>query len=60
MAFELWITVPANNVRVKLPMSLFDDDVEIMFRDKETINNVIDQLQKLKEIIPEQGLFMYG
>lgn len=49
--FEPWITIPVDGVRIQMPLSLFDGEVRIMFRDAETIDKTIEQLQNLKELI---------
>ena len=48
---NLWVTVPVNDVRIQMPTSMSDHDVHLMFRDIETINSVITQLESIKETI---------
>lgn len=50
-----WITLPVDHISVKLPMSIFEGDIKIMFKDVETIDNAIEQLQNLKELLKETG-----
>ena len=50
-----WITLPVAHISVQLPMSIFEGDIKIMFKDVETIDNAIEQLQNLKELLKETG-----
>lgn len=56
--FEPWITLPVKDVRIHLPMSMFDEEIRIMFRDVETIDKTIEQLQSLKERMPDMRIYM--
>lgn len=49
-----WVTVPAEDVYVQLPMGLFDKDIKIMFRNVEAIDNTIAQLQNLRALLAEK------
>lgn len=49
--FKPWITIPAEDVRVQLPMGLHDGDVKIMFRDASAVEKTIEQLKNLKELL---------
>lgn len=49
-----WITIPADDVRIQLPLSIFEGDVKIMFRDTKTIDNTIEQLQNVKALLAEK------
>lgn len=51
--FAPWITVPAEDVRLQLPMSIFDGDIKIMFRNVEAIDKTIEQLENLKQLMRE-------
>ena len=46
-----WISIPADDISISLPMSIFDDSVKIKFKDIDAIDNAINQLQILKEIM---------
>ena len=48
---DLWITVPADDTRVVMPTSMDDKNIKIMFRDAETIESVIAQLESIKEML---------
>lgn len=50
MSFKPWITIPAEDVRVKLPMGIHDGEIQILFKNEEVIDNTIEQLQNLKEL----------
>ena len=50
---NLWVTVPAKDVRIQMPTSMADHDIHLMFRDVETINSVIAQLESIKETIDD-------
>jgi hypothetical protein len=52
--FAPWITIPADDVRVQLPMSIFDGDIKIMFRNAEVIDKTIEQMENLKELMREE------
>lgn len=52
--FEPWITIPAEDVHIQLPLSIFDGNVRIMFANVEAINNTIEQLENLKQLICEK------
>lgn len=54
--FDPWITVPVEDVRVHLPMRLSDDSIKILFRDITAIDKTIEQLEKLKQYMIEEGL----
>lgn len=56
MSFEPWITVPVEDVRVHLPLSMQDTDICIMFRNPEVIDKTIEQLENLKKYMIENGL----
>lgn len=60
MSFKPWITIPAKDVRVELPTSLFDYDIRIMFKDVDTIDKTIEQLQNLKELMRDGRINMNG
>lgn len=49
-----WITIPADNIRIQLPLSIFEGDVKMMFRDTKTIDNTIEQLQNVKALLAEK------
>lgn len=55
MVFEPWITIPANDVRIQLPLTIHDTEVRIMFKDVATIDKTIEQLEKLKNHIQERA-----
>ena len=46
-----WVNIPADDVRLQLPLSIHDADIKIMFRNTEVIDKTIEQLQNLKEIM---------
>lgn len=48
---DLWVTIPVTDVRVVQPLSIEDRNVKLMFRDVETIDSVIAQLESIKEMI---------
>lgn len=48
--FKPWITVPAGDIRIELPMDR-SGDVKIMFRDAFAVENTIEQLENLKELL---------
>lgn len=50
-ASEPWIAIPADDISISLPMSMFDYSVKIKFVDVDAIDNVIEQLQTLKEVM---------
>lgn len=58
MSFKPWITVPAEDIRIELPLSLYDDDIRIMFKDEEAIDKTIEQLQNLKELMGDRRINM--
>jgi hypothetical protein len=49
-----WVNIPADDVRLQLPLSMQDKDIRIMFRNTEVIDETIKQLQNLKEIMREK------
>lgn len=49
-----WITIPADDIRLQLPLSIHDRDVKMMFRDTKTIDNTIEQLENLKQLMAEK------
>lgn len=49
-----WVNIPADDVRLQLPLSIHDADIKIMFRNTEVIDKTIEQLQNLKEIMREK------
>lgn len=51
-----WVTVPADDIRVHLPMSIFDGDIKIMFRSPEVIDKVIEQMELLKDYMKKEGI----
>lgn len=52
--FSPWITVPAKDVYVQLPLGIFDGDIQLMFRNSEVIDSTIEQLQNLKKLFEEK------
>lgn len=48
---DLWVIVSSEDVRIQMPLSMDDRDVKIMFRNVETIDSVITQLESLRETI---------
>lgn len=54
--FEPWITIPANDVHISLPISIYEGNIKIMFRDENAIDKTIEQLQYLREFIKKEGL----
>ena len=60
MSFKPWITVPAEDVRIRLPLSAYDDSFRIMFRNAEAIDKTIEQLQNLKELMKDGRINMNG
>lgn len=54
--FNPWITVPVEDVRVRLPMRLSDDSIKILFRDITAIDKTIEQLEKLKQYMIKEGI----
>lgn len=54
MSFKPWITIPTDEVVVHLPLSMADRDIRIMFRDVESIDRTIEQLQNLREFVKEK------
>lgn len=56
MSFAPWITVPVEDVRVHLPLSMADSDIRIMFRNADVIDKTIEQLENLKKYMIENGL----
>lgn len=49
--FMPWITIPAEDIRVQMPMSAHDGNVRIMFRDAAAVEKTIEQLENLKELL---------
>ena len=49
MIIPCWITLPANDVLVQLPLGIFDKDIELLFRTEEAVDSAIEQLQKFKD-----------
>lgn len=58
--FKPWITVPIEDVRIPLPLSMEDDTIRIMFRNAEVVDKTIEQLQNLKELLKDGRTFMDG
>ena len=58
--FKPWITVPVEDVRITLPLSMEDDTIRIMFRNAEVVDKTIEQLQNLKELLKDGRTFMDG
>ena len=56
--FAPWITLPAKDIYVQLPLGIFDGDIKIMFRNTEVIDNAIQQLENLKEIMKDRRIYM--
>lgn len=54
MSFTPWITVPVKDVHIDLPLSMQDHDIRIMFRNVETVDKTIEQLQNLRELLKEK------
>lgn len=52
--FRPWITLPAKDVHVILPLGVFDSDVELMFRNLEVVNSAIEQLERIKQMMLEK------
>ena len=52
---DLYVTVPADDIRVQLPMTMSDKTVKFMLRDVETINSVIAQLESIKEMVDDNS-----
>ncbi len=50
---NLWVTVPVNDIRIIMPVSMEDHNVNFMLRDVETIDSVIAQLESIKESIDD-------
>lgn len=48
--FKPWITVPAEDIRIELPMG-HSGDVKIMFRDASAVEKTIEQLENLKKFL---------
>jgi hypothetical protein len=51
--FAPWITVPAEDIQIQVPLSIFESDFKIMFRNVEAIDKTIEQLENLKELMCE-------
>lgn len=51
--FKPWINIPAEDIRIKLPLSLYDKDVQIMFKNVEAIDRTIMLLEDLKVLLAE-------
>lgn len=51
--FKPWISIPATAVAVTLPMRS-DGEYNIMFRDVETIDDVLEQLTELRMLMAEK------
>ena len=58
--FKPWITVPVEDVRISLPLSMEDDTIRIMFRNAEVVDKTIEQLQNLKELLKDGRTIMDG
>ena len=52
--FQPWITLPASDVHVILPLGFFDGDIELIFRNLEVVNSAIEQLERIKEMMLEK------
>ena len=52
--FIPWVTIPADDIRIQLPLNMFDKDVKIMFRNAEAIDKTIEQLQNVKTLYQEK------
>lgn len=50
---DLYVTVPADDIRVQLPMTMNDKTFKFMLRDVETIDSVITQLESIKEMLSD-------
>ena len=49
-----WIEIPADDVRIQLPINMHEKDVKLMFRNAEVIDKTIKQLQNVKELYAEK------
>ena len=55
MSFAPWITIPAEDVSVQLPLSMADNDIRVMFKTTEAIDKTIEQLENLKRLMTEMA-----
>lgn len=55
MTSKPYITLPATDIVIQFPMTLFDGDVRISFANEAVIDSAIKQLVALKETIKEEG-----
>lgn len=46
---NLWITLPADKVYIRLPMSLLEKEIRIALLDADTVDATIAQLEELKK-----------
>lgn len=49
--FMPWITIPAEDVRVQMPVDVHGGNVKIMFRDGAAVEKTIEQLENLKDLL---------
>jgi hypothetical protein len=52
---KLWITLPAKDVRIQLPLGIFDGDVKILLMNEKVIDSAIEQLDEAKQAMSEEG-----
>ncbi len=52
--FVPWVTIPADDIRIQLPLSICDGDIKLMFRNVEVIDKTIAQLQNVRELLQEK------
>ena len=55
--FMPWITLPAADVHVILPLGVFDKNIELMFRNLEAVDSAIEQLERIREMMLEKEKF---
>lgn len=46
-----WVTIPAEDVRIQLPMDIYDGNIKLLFRDPVVVDKVMEQLVELKNYL---------
>ena len=56
--FQPWITLPAKDVHIILPLGIFDKDIEIMFKNVAVVDSAIEQLHRIREMLVEKEAYI--
>lgn len=54
-----WIEIPVSDIRVRAPMSIFDGNFKIMFRNNDVIDETIKKLEELKTRMPSEEILAH-